>query len=384
MSGVCDAIITALQLTTLLHRVASFTLDTTESGEFIDQWYDREIERTLCRVMRGQTATGDREELDDDMDVEDDLPGSFSWSDRGWIDRELFVKHTKASLKKAGKCSLLRRATFRDAMDIFSALEEAGFEASLFVTPALEAEKGEEDRPVIMCPDDHPTIAVDNGYHGTCSVCFGESRPNDLMLRCSHCNYDLCSACATERNQLPCPVVAGRYSGDSILYPSMSALAITLPEVFEGQRPRGVDALTFLSSQVAGDNTNVGSSGGDEEAAMMNRLDIVFGRMGIEKNGKPKAKPSAVAALVREVMGEGEHSDSLKDEACIICMNEFQGGETMISMPCGHWFHEGEVKQSDQSKKEEEDAEEDEDGSEGSCDGLLPWLQTSNRCKCKV
>ena len=142
--------------------------------------------------------------------------------------------------------------------------------------------------------------------------------------------------------------------------------------------------MTFLSSQVVGDNTNVGTSGGDEEAAMMGRLDGVFGRMGVEKNGKPKAKASAVAALDRVVMGEGgeEHAATLKDESCIICMNEFQAGEVVMKMPCGHWFHEGVVGGPEKQKEEkEEQGTGDDDDDEGPCDGILPWLQTSNRCK---
>jgi len=358
-----------------------YAWDTPASNEFIEQWFDREIERTLCRIMRGTTVdrnrsnrAGDNEEELDDVD--EDVPGTFSWSDRGWVGRQLFLAHTKASLKKTGRCSFLRRATLSDAMAVFRDLEEAGFFASLFVTPALEAEKGEEDRPVVMCPENHPTVAVDNGYHGTCSTCFGQSRPDDLMMRCALCEYDLCSACVTERTQLPCPVIAGRYCGDTLIHPDTSAMPITLPAEEQNRREGGVDALTFLSQQVVGDNTNIGG-GGDEESAMMSRLDGVFGRMGVEKNGKPKAKASAVAALERQVLGDGEFAQGLKDESCIICMNDFTAGDVVMKMPCGHWFHEGELKDGKDEEKEEDLGADDD---EGPCDGILPWLQTSNRC----
>jgi hypothetical protein len=101
----------------------------------------------------------------------------------------------------------------------------------------------------------------------------------------------------------------------------------------------------------------------------------------VEKNGKPKAKASAVAALVREVMGKGEHTESLKDESCIICMNEFQAGDVVMKMPCGHWFHEGVVEDGEEEKKEEKKEGGADDDDEGPCDGILPWLQTSNRCE---
>jgi hypothetical protein len=361
-------------------------VDTDASGQFIDQWYDREIEQSLCRIIRSDTSSrsGRTEDEDHNSDNSDNNSessvGGISWEDRGWVGRKLFLEHTKASLKKMGQCSFLRRATLHDAMEVFHALEEAGFFASVFVTPSLEADKGEEDRPVVLCPENHPMVAVDNGYHASCAACFGQSRPNDLMMRCASCEHDLCSACVTERTQLPCPVIAGRFCGDTLLHPRTSALPITLPSNSEqGGRRTGVDALTFLSQQVVGDNTGVGRSvGGDEESAMMSRLDGVFGRMGVEKNGKPKAKASAVAALPREIMGKGEHTESLKDESCIICMNEFVTGDVMMKMPCGHWFHEGVV---DDGKEEVKTESGVDDNDEGPCDGILPWLQTSNRCK---
>lgn len=137
--------------------------------------------------------------------------------------------------------------------------------------------------------------------------------------------------------------------------------------------------MTFLSSQVIGDNTNVGGGegGAREDEDLAGRLQGVLGRLGVEENSKPKAKSSAVAALVRRVMGEeeGSHTHELKDESCIICMNEFRNGDVVMKMPCGHWFHEGAEEGEEEVKEGDNDDEE-----EGPCGGIIPWLKTSNKC----
>ena len=254
----------------------------------------------------------------------------FTWVERGWGGLEKFKTHTKESLKHYGHCIFARKLSFHDAYVVHRRLERAGFISSMIMTPSLPSDP--TVTPTLVCGRLHPmSVAVaPPGMISTrvCDGCQDFFRLEEPEMRCDSCDYDNCSTCVCSRLRIPCPILFGKDAQESMPYPPSDAGDRVAPR----ERTPPPELLAqFLRAAETGEVPDAG---------VMNALAALFG--GAVRNAKPSTKPSVIAALDHKTFGIDSLDSSV--ESCVICMSDFVEGDVLCSLPCGHWFHSGEIK----------------------------------------
>jgi hypothetical protein len=289
-----------------------------ECSEYVDSWYDTLTVTMFTRVLG---------EADPSRGIT-----RFTWMERGWGGLEKFKTHTKESLKHYGHCIFARKLSFHDAYVVHRRLERAGFVSSMILTPSLPADP--TDTPSLVCGLLHP-MAMTTTLPGivatrVCDGCQDFFRPEELEMRCESCDYDNCSTCVCSRLRTPCRILFGKDAQENgtMLYPPSDAGDRVAPR----ERVPPTDLLAqFLRAA---------ESGEVPDAGVMNALTALFG--GAVRNSKPCTKSSVIAALDHKTFGVDSLDSSV--DSCVICMSEFVEGDVLCSLPCGHWFHSGEIK----------------------------------------
>ena len=296
---------------------------------FVENWYDESMSAHFSRILGAE---------DPDRGSSD----RFTWADRGWTSADHFKKHTKESLRQHGRCVFARKMSYRDAYVLYDRIKTLRLASSVILSLRLSPDA--DPPPVTRCRSDHimtPQPAPVPSLMGRrCDSCNDMLQGNELNLRCQQCDYDLCCTCVHEATQTPCRVLFGRGAGSLLPYPS-SAAGNTVASPVSAPPP---DLLSMF--QRAADAH--GAQGGDR--GLLNALAGYMAGLGGGRNAKPATKQSCIDKLERHVVGS-RGNEECKKQSCVICMSDFEDGEVVTSLPCGHWFHIGSAKKPNDDKE---------------------------------
>lgn len=119
-------------------------------------------------------------------------------------------------------------------------------------------------------------------------------------------------------------------------------------------------------------NENCGEDGENEDELKVKELKSRLDFLGISYAGFVEKSEFLNALRSSLCVGPGACSDA-GCPSCTICMAEFESGDRVTKLPCGHWFHCGHA---------EEGTDENEEGD--ACPGVVKWLAANSTCpNCK-
>jgi hypothetical protein len=297
----------------------------------VDTWYDATTLGHFTRILGSE-----------DPDRGDQ--SRFTWPERGWQNAQQFEAHTKASMKDHGYCVFARKQNYRDAVVVHERLKQSKFESSVIMTLSLA--DGADPAPVTRCRNTHEmsreVTGMDMLTSRRCDACNDLMSGGEFHLRCRECDYDLCTTCINETTGTACRVLYGKDAGQSMMYPPSAA--------GNAAAPTTVDLMAMLQQAMTGAGANGGSARGDDEAqhGLMNALSSLL-RGAAGHNAKPGTKKSFLDKMEHKTVTSDE-SDECKAHSCVICMSDFEEGEVVTSLPCGHWFHSGKMKRANEDK----------------------------------
>lgn len=298
---------------------------------------------------------------------------------------------------KYGRCIVARKIDYRDAYILHRRLFCCGFTTSVIIAGSKDMipEKEEEYLPCknghlmkkllpIGVQGDITPNAVARKY---CNICQHDIH-DEFVMGCTTCDYDVCWVCFCIMKDLPCKVLFGKFEGTFVSYPPQEEGDTAAPP----QRLTDVNTQAMMLIQAASDSATSNTNAiGTVPEDLINVLSQLL--RGGNHNKKPGTKPSVLKNLVRKTVGVDEIKD-LPEDCCVICMNDFLKGDSVINLPCGHWFHAGEDSYAC-SKPNNLDASSMTTATSSSdyatltsdasdlCDGIIPWLKKNNDCKFK-